>query len=107
MKAPDFFLRIVRFCLPLVDRVCVPLAAHHALIRSAFSLLVSSLLAAKFVHLHAHIRSLTPGQFVLWGVTFFCQDFLVVLAARLVMQPFKPPWARVLAAAVGLPFWYV
>ncbi|KAF7586667.1 hypothetical protein BBP40_008516 [Aspergillus hancockii] len=72
--------------------------------RYFFTLAFISLFGAKFLHLFAHIHSLPAGKFILWGVTFFFQDVMILLLFRTLVQ--KVPWRIVsaLGAVIVIPF---
>ncbi|PYH85837.1 sulfatase domain protein [Aspergillus uvarum CBS 121591] len=72
--------------------------------RYFFALTLMAMFGAKLLHLYAHIHSLPPSKFLLWGVTFFCQDVVLVLLVRILTQ--KLPWRSVAAisALIVIPF---
>ncbi|BDD60412.1 hypothetical protein MPDQ_005019 [Monascus purpureus] len=72
--------------------------------RYFFTLAFLSLFSAKLLHLYAHLHSLPTGKLLLWGVTFFFQDVMVLLFSRIFAQ--KIPWrpVSVLAALIIIPF---
>lgn len=72
--------------------------------RYFFTLAFLSLFSAKLLHLYAHLHSLPAGRLLLWGVTFFFQDVMVLLFSRIFAQ--KIPWrpVAVLAALIIIPF---
>lgn len=72
--------------------------------RYFFALTLMAMFGAKLLHLYAHIHSLPPSKFLLWGVTFFCQDVVLVLLVRILTQ--KLPWRSVAAifAVIVVPF---
>jgi hypothetical protein len=75
--------------------------------RYFFTLAFISLFGAKLLHLFAHIHSLPASKFLLWGVTFFFQDVMILLLFRTLAQ--KVPWRPVaaLGAVIVIPFRYV
>ncbi|KAE8370248.1 alkaline-phosphatase-like protein [Aspergillus caelatus] len=71
--------------------------------RYFFSLSFISLFGAKFLHLFAHLHSLPPSKFLLWGVTFFFQDVMILLLFRTLAQ--RVPWRSlaVVGATIVIP----
>ncbi|EAW14610.1 sulfatase domain protein [Aspergillus clavatus NRRL 1] len=51
-----------------------------------FTITFISLLWAKLLHIYAHLHSLPPSKFLLWGPTFFFQDVLFIILIRLFTQ---------------------
>lgn len=72
--------------------------------RYFFSLAFISLFGAKFLHLFAHLHSLPVSKFLLWGVTFFFQDVMILLLFRTLAQ--RVPWRSlaVVGAIIVIPF---
>ncbi|KAJ5541875.1 Alkaline phosphatase-like alpha/beta/alpha [Penicillium sp. DV-2018c] len=69
--------------------------------RYFFTLAFYSLFIAKILHLYAHIYSLPPPKFFLWGLTFFFQDVMLLLLFRILCQRVAwRPAAAVLAVLV-------
>ncbi|KAJ5584502.1 uncharacterized protein N7459_004302 [Penicillium hispanicum] len=58
-----------------------------------------SIVSAKLLHLYAHLHSLPPSKFFVWGPTFFFQDVVILLLLRTFAQKIR--W-RPLAAVVAL-----
>jgi hypothetical protein len=65
-----------------------------------FSLLFIGVICAKVLHLYSHLNSLSLGQFLLWGPTFFLQDLTCILVAHAFCKKYHRRWVRVLAAVV-------
>ncbi|OOQ88530.1 sulfatase domain protein [Penicillium brasilianum] len=65
-----------------------------------FSLLLIGVICAKLLHIYSHLNSLSPGQFLLWGPTFFLQDVACILIAHALSQNFHRRWHRVVSAPV-------
>jgi hypothetical protein len=68
-----------------------------------FGLLFIGVISAKLLHIYSHLNSLSIGQFLLWGPTFFLQDFVCLLLALFLTQNFNRRWSRVLAALAAIP----
>lgn len=68
--------------------------------RYFFSLIFVSLCCAKLVHIYSHRNSLPLSKFVVWGATFFLQDALLILLARLLccQNNVQWKWAQILSA---------
>ncbi|KAJ5159529.1 uncharacterized protein N7482_006533 [Penicillium canariense] len=65
-----------------------------------FSLLFIGVISAKILHIYSHRNSLSPGQFLLWGPTFFVQDIACILIAQTLCQTFHRRWINVISALV-------
>lgn len=72
-----------------------------------FTLAFISLFSAKSLHLYAHLHSLPAPKFLVWGITFFFQDVIILLFFRIFAQ--KISWRLVSAifALIVVPFRYV
>ncbi|KAJ6166678.1 sulfatase domain protein [Penicillium chermesinum] len=71
--------------------------------RYFYTLAFWSLIGAKILHLYAHLFSLSPQKFLLWGPSFFYQDVLLLLLLRICVQRLSGPIA-VLCALFVIPF---
>ena len=72
--------------------------------RYFFTVSFIALFGAKLLHLYAHIHSLPPPKFFLWGSTFFFQDVILTLLIRFVTQKFHWRTVALLSALVIVPF---
>ncbi|KAL5361214.1 alkaline-phosphatase-like protein [Aspergillus floccosus] len=72
--------------------------------RYFFTLALLSLLGAKILHLYAHLHSLPPAKFLLWGITFFFQDVLAILLLRIATRRWRRPSLALVAAILVVPF---
>ncbi|KAE8154659.1 alkaline-phosphatase-like protein [Aspergillus avenaceus] len=72
--------------------------------RYYFTLAFISLFGAKLLHLYAHLNSLPLGKFLLWGITFFFQDVVILLLFRIFAQRLLWRPVAALAALVIIPF---
>lgn len=68
-----------------------------------FGLLFIGVISAKLLHIYSHLNSLSIGQFLLWGPTFFIQDVICILIALFLTQNFGQRWMHVLAALTAIP----
>ncbi|KAJ5366293.1 hypothetical protein N7541_000234 [Penicillium brevicompactum] len=68
-----------------------------------FSLLLISVICAKCIHIYSHLNSLPFGQLLVWGPTFFLQDFVCALFVHCLCAKFQRRWARIPAALVVVP----
>lgn len=66
-----------------------------------------SLFTAKILHLYAHLHSLPVGRFLIWGITFFFQDVVILLLLRIAAQRSRTRLLASLGALVLVPFRYV
>lgn len=71
--------------------------------RYFYTLAFWSLIGAKLLHLYAHLHSLSPQKFFLWGPSFFYQDVLLLLLLRILVQRLSGPIAA-LCALISIPF---
>ncbi|KAJ5731428.1 uncharacterized protein N7483_005936 [Penicillium malachiteum] len=65
-----------------------------------FSFLFIAVVCAKILHIYAHWDSVPLKKLILWGPTFFLQDFFFLLAGYALTQNFKWMAARILAGLV-------
>lgn len=65
-----------------------------------FSLLLIGVICAKLLHIYSHLNSLSPGQFILWGPTFFLQDVVCIIIAQALCYNFHRRWVRAVSAPV-------
>lgn len=72
--------------------------------RFFFTLAFFALFSAKNLHLYAHLHSLPPEKFFVWGITFFTQDVACTILVRNLTQKFPWRWLDALAALVVIPF---
>ncbi|EHA20314.1 hypothetical protein CBS63078_11123 [Aspergillus niger] len=72
--------------------------------RYFFTVSFIALFGAKLLHLYAHIHSLPPPKFILWGSTFFFQDVILTLLIRFFTQKFHWRTVALLSALVIVPF---
>lgn len=79
-------------------------ALWHLSRRQVYALTCWSLLSAKGLHLYAHLHSIPPSQFFLWGSTFFFQDFVLLLLLRILAQRCRTPRRAALCALILFPF---
>ncbi|EGX89037.1 sulfatase domain protein [Cordyceps militaris CM01] len=77
-------------------RLLGTIAARFANRRYVFAVAVVSVVAAKAVHIDAHLKALSPTDMVQWGPSFFFQDSILLLAIRAMLFA-QGPWA----AAIG------
>lgn len=68
-----------------------------------FSFLSIVVICAKLLHVYAHWASVPLSQLLLWGSTFFLQDFAFLLVGYVFTQNFQRLWARILAGLVVVP----
>lgn len=71
-----------------------------------FSLLLIGVIGAKVLHIYSHLNSLSLGQFLLWGPTFFLQDLACILIVLTLCKKFYQRWVRVVMALVVIPARY-
>jgi hypothetical protein len=69
-----------------------------------YALAFWSLVTAKLLHLYAHLYSLPASQFVIWGITFFFQDVVMLILLRIVAQRGRTRPLAALGALVLIPF---
>lgn len=69
-----------------------------------YTLVFWSLFTAKILHLYAHLYSLSVGEFLLWGITFFFQDVITLLLLRIVAQRGRTRLLAALGALILIPF---
>ncbi|OOF98421.1 hypothetical protein ASPCADRAFT_205657 [Aspergillus carbonarius ITEM 5010] len=72
--------------------------------RYFFTVSFIALFGAKLLHLYAHIHSLPPPKFFLWGATFFFQDVILTLLIRFFTHKFHWRSIAALSALVIVPF---
>ncbi|PWY67599.1 alkaline phosphatase-like protein [Aspergillus sclerotioniger CBS 115572] len=72
--------------------------------RYFFTVSFIALFGAKLLHLYAHIHSLPPPKFFLWGPTFFFQDVILTLLIRFFTHKFHWRSVAALSALVIVPF---
>ncbi|RAL04241.1 sulfatase domain protein [Aspergillus ibericus CBS 121593] len=72
--------------------------------RYFFTVSFIALFGAKLLHLYAHIHSLPPPKFMLWGTTFFFQDAILTLLIRFFTHKFHWRSVAALSALVIVPF---
>ncbi|KAJ6103349.1 hypothetical protein N7486_005776 [Penicillium sp. IBT 16267x] len=65
-----------------------------------FTFLFLTVICAKVLHIYAHWDSVPPKKLILWGSTFFLQDFFFLLAGYALTQNFQWRIARILAGLV-------
>lgn len=75
--------------------------------RYCFTVTFLALCIAKVVHLFAHRHSLTPDKFLIWGATFFIQDALVIIFARVLAQNFRRRWTQISTTVAAIALRYV
>lgn len=109
--------------MKLLDRVSLAPQIFRTLIKNAghaqrfgkfqvwiqqycFTVIFVALCVAKVVHLCAHRHSLLPSKFLLWGATFFIQDALVILFARILTQPYRRKWVQVATTLLAIALRY-
>ncbi|CDM31346.1 hypothetical protein DTO013E5_8 [Penicillium roqueforti] len=68
-----------------------------------FSLLFIAVICAKILHIYSHLNSLSPGELMIWGPTFFLQDVVCVSFAHILCADYQRRWARVIAALLVVP----
>lgn len=74
--------------------------------RYCFAVTFIALCIAKVVHLYAHRHSLLPSKFLLWGPTFFIQDAIVILFARLLTRNYRQKWVQVATTLAAVAMRY-
>ena len=112
MKLANCLHAVVRRLIPLAQRLRASPghffdACWEFSRRYFFTVALFALLSAKVLHLYAHIYSLPPPKFLLWGITFFFQDVCVLILIRIFTQ--RLPWRPVAMASafIVIPFRYV
>jgi hypothetical protein len=65
-----------------------------------FTAFTVALLSAKVLHLYAHAKSIVFVGFLVWGPTFFGQDVLLILLARLLAGRFEQQRTAILTAVL-------
>ncbi|KAJ5641502.1 hypothetical protein N7490_005502 [Penicillium lividum] len=65
-----------------------------------FTFLFITVICAKLLHIYAHWDSVPLNQLILWGSTFFLQDFFFLLAGYALTRDFQWRIARILAGLV-------
>ncbi|KAJ5765647.1 hypothetical protein N7520_005206 [Penicillium odoratum] len=65
-----------------------------------FTFLFITVICAKLLHIYAHWDSVPLNQLILWGSTFFLQDFFFLLAGYALTRDFQWIIARILAGLV-------
>ncbi|PKY06103.1 alkaline phosphatase-like protein [Aspergillus campestris IBT 28561] len=83
--------KVVPWLRRLVDRLATAPAEAFDMCwdvgrRYFFTLAFLSLFLAKCVHLHAHIHSLPVHKVIIWSITFFFQDVIILLFFRIFVQ---------------------
>ncbi|RHZ73710.1 hypothetical protein CDV55_108103 [Aspergillus turcosus] len=76
----------------------------HASRKFFFTLAFIALVWAKLIHIYAHLYSLPPSRFLLWGPTFFFQDVIFIFLVRLLTQTITWRPGAILAAVCTVPF---
>lgn len=76
----------------------------HASRKFFFTLTFIALVWAKLLHIYAHLYSLPPSKFLLWGPTFFFQDVIFIFLVRLFTQTITWRPGAILAAVCTVPF---
>lgn len=66
--------------------------------RYFFSVIFIAIILSKCFHILVHLKSLTVVSFLVWGLTFFLVDFLLILIACALARSFRYPLWRYLAA---------
>ncbi|KAJ5337882.1 Alkaline phosphatase-like alpha/beta/alpha [Penicillium brevicompactum] len=66
--------------------------------RYFFSVIFIAIVLSKCFHILVHLKSLTVVSFLVWGLTFFLVDFLLILIACALARSFRYPLWRYLAA---------
>ncbi|PLB51327.1 sulfatase domain protein [Aspergillus steynii IBT 23096] len=105
MKLANCLHAVVRRLIPLAQRLRASPghffdACWEFSRRYFFTVALFALLSAKVLHLYAHIYSLPPPKFLLWGITFFFQDVCVLILIRIFTQ--RIPWRPVAMASALL-----
>lgn len=77
-------------------------AAWSALRKFCFAVIFLALIAAKMTHIYAHITSLPVSVVLVWGITFFLQDIIIIFLARGLTAEFQWKTVRIAAAVVTL-----
>lgn len=77
-------------------------ALQRAVRRYCFAIIFTTLCCAKLLHLYSHRRSLLLSQFLLWGPTFFLQDIIFILLARILFQHVQWKWARIATTVISI-----
>lgn len=85
----------------------IALASRLFNARFVYALAAVSTLSAKAIHVRAHESAFSTRDFLLWGPTFFFQDFILLLLIRGICDLRVTRWrldriCQVLAAAVSL-----
>ncbi len=83
-----------------VRRLLGTVAARFANRRFVFALAVVSVVAAKAVHIDAHVDALSPSDMLQWGPSFFFQDSLLLLLIRAMLFA-QGPWAAVIGTTLS------
>ncbi|KAJ5097641.1 hypothetical protein N7456_008362 [Penicillium angulare] len=65
-----------------------------------FSFLFLTVLCAKFLHIYAHWDSVPMKKLLLWGSTFFLQDYIFLAIGYVLTQNFRSRVVRVVAGLV-------
>src|SRR5699024_6416622 len=74
--------------------------------RYCVAVIFIALCISKAVHLFAHRHSLLPSKFLLWVATFFIQDAIVVLIARLLARNYRQKWVQVATTLAAVAMRY-
>ena len=72
--------------------------------RYFYALAFWSILCAKLLHLYAHLHSLPPAKFFIWGSTFFFQDVVILLFLRTCVQKIRRLYLAAVVALFVAPF---
>ena len=107
-----------------VRRAAIALASRFTYRRFIFALSATAVLAAKTVHIYAHLAALSTVDVLRWGCSFYAQDTAVLLLARQLLEDgpsVMPSWFRIakttltsalaafalLVATISISFWAV
>lgn len=83
-----------------VRRLLATFISRFANRRYVFALAVVSVIAAKAVHIDAHLDALSPTDLLQWGPSFFFQDSILLLLIRLLLFA-HGPWLAVIGTAIS------
>ncbi|PMB63693.1 hypothetical protein BM221_010435 [Beauveria bassiana] len=75
-------------------------AARFANRRYVFALAAVSVVAAKAVHIDAHLDALTPSDMLQWGPSFFFQDSILLIMIRAMLFA-QGPWAALIGTILA------
>ncbi|KAM4055847.1 sulfatase domain-containing protein [Hirsutella rhossiliensis] len=85
-------------------RIVLALVSRFADRRFAFAFAAVSVLAAKLVHVYAHLDAIPAPDLIQWGSSFFAQDTLFLVALRLLLDAqlhVSARWLRLAAKALA------